>query len=331
MTTTRWSLVLTIPFVLGLAGPMAGQGKGAERGKSGEKKSQATAKHGAATQPPQARGTSTGKGKAEDKTVGQSRPEKASGRAVAEARKGAEHVSTGEVKRANPPAAASGRGRSRFVRDVAFDDLTPSSRRFVASDRPEERLVGKAVANAHARGLRDDEVLIVPSGTRMIVRNRAGDVLVDMDNARARSLGSWTAVTVSDRVKDDAPAFCRSGAGHPVWGRQWCLDKGFGLGVENDVRWSRTLDPGDIVFRETTSGSLTRDVLQRVLGDVVLNRLAMHALTLGFADPLTGTWMGETTGPRVLLVTSGGRPVAEIVDANRDNRAENLLVALRPW
>ena len=26
------------------------------------------------------------------------------------------------------------------------------------------------------------------------------------------------------------PAFCRSGAGHPVWGRRWCLEKGFGLG-----------------------------------------------------------------------------------------------------
>ena len=27
-----------------------------------------------------------------------------------------------------------------------------------------------------------------------------------------------------------SPSFCRSGAGHPVHGRSWCLDKGFGLG-----------------------------------------------------------------------------------------------------
>jgi hypothetical protein len=26
------------------------------------------------------------------------------------------------------------------------------------------------------------------------------------------------------------PKFCRSGAGHPVFGREWCNDKGFGLG-----------------------------------------------------------------------------------------------------
>lgn len=26
------------------------------------------------------------------------------------------------------------------------------------------------------------------------------------------------------------PSFCRSGAGHPVWGLEWCLDKGYGIG-----------------------------------------------------------------------------------------------------
>jgi hypothetical protein len=33
-----------------------------------------------------------------------------------------------------------------------------------------------------------------------------------------------------DRGRGNAPAFCRSGEGHPVHGRQWCRDKGFGLG-----------------------------------------------------------------------------------------------------
>lgn len=27
------------------------------------------------------------------------------------------------------------------------------------------------------------------------------------------------------------PSFCRSGAGHPVWGLEWCLDKGYGIGT----------------------------------------------------------------------------------------------------
>ena len=26
------------------------------------------------------------------------------------------------------------------------------------------------------------------------------------------------------------PSFCRSGSGHPVWGLDWCLDKGYGIG-----------------------------------------------------------------------------------------------------
>ena len=37
-----------------------------------------------------------------------------------------------------------------------------------------------------------------------------------------------------------SPSFCRSGAGHPVHGRAWCIDKGFGLGrsyVRHDDYW----------------------------------------------------------------------------------------------
>ena len=40
------------------------------------------------------------------------------------------------------------------------------------------------------------------------------------------------------------PAFCRSGEGHPVFGRRWCLEKGFGLGDRN----RRFLDRGGIVL-----------------------------------------------------------------------------------
>lgn len=42
------------------------------------------------------------------------------------------------------------------------------------------------------------------------------------------------------RVRGNGPAFCRSGAGHPVHGRRWCLEKGFGLGNRSLV---------DIIFR----------------------------------------------------------------------------------
>ena len=133
-------------------------------------------------------------------------------------------------------------------------------------------------------------------------------------------------------VRAGAPAFCRSGAGHPVWGRQWCLDKGFGLGDFEDVRWGRTTRVDDIIFRRPRTGErLLTEVLRAVIGPTAFDRLALHAVTLGYTAPLTGRWGLDPNGARVLLVDSRGRPVAEIVDVNRNDRADLLLVALRPW
>ena len=49
--------------------------------------------------------------------------------------------------------------------------------------------------------------------------------------------------------RGEGPAFCRSGAGHPVHGWQWCADKGFtGAGVRNSPRQDR--DPiGSVIQR----------------------------------------------------------------------------------
>lgn len=204
-----------------------------------------------------------------------------------------------------------------------------SFREFVMSDRKGRRLAGLAVASAARRGS-NDAFLITPVGNRVQVLNRDGIVLVDFEDDR--ELGNWSVVTEPFRDKRGAPSFCRSGAGHPVWGRQWCVDKGFGLGTDGDYRWSRVLDPSNVVLtRSATTGDLTRDVLMDVLGSVVLNRLATHAVTLGLQEPLTGRWIGEAndTGARVLLVSSGRRPVAEMVDVNRDGRADLMLVSVR--
>lgn len=204
-----------------------------------------------------------------------------------------------------------------------------SFREFARSDRKGRRLAGLAVASAARRGS-DEAFLITPVGDRVQVLNRDGIVLVDFEDDR--ELGNWSVVTEPFRDKRGAPSFCRSGAGHPVWGRQWCVDKGFGLGTDGDYRWSRVLDPSNVVItRPATTGDLTRDVLMDVLGSVVLNRLATHAVTLGFQEPLAGRWIGEPndTGARVLLVSSGTRPVAEMVDVNRDGRADLMLVSVR--
>lgn len=243
------------------------------------------------------------------------------------------HAATNAASRSSV-AAASNRGRvvSRFARDLRVNEVRPSARRFVASNRAAEYVTGGALAYAFARGAPETALLIVPSGRDVSVRNRKGDLLVILDDDRARNLGAWQVTPLNYRVTGGAPSFCRSGQGHPNWGRQWCLDKGFGLGTQQDVRWGSTRDIGDIIFgRQVSSGNLTRDALLSLLGPVAFDRLALHALTLGYTDPLAGSWRSEAAGPNVLLVNSGAWPVAEVVDTNRDQRSDLMLVALRPW
>jgi hypothetical protein len=228
--------------------------------------------------------------------------------------------------------ASTSKGSRNFKHDLRVDDFKPNVKRFATSNRAPHKIAAGALGRGFARGLGDDDVVIRENGDRVLLLNRSGTVLVDLNDERARNLGNWRVRPYDDDVKSGAPAFCRSGEGHPVWGREWCLDKGFGLGDYRDLRWGRTTDVGDIIFRqEVDRATLARDVLIGVLGDVVLNRLGLHALTLGYADPLTGVWLGEPTGPRVLRLSSGAYPIAEIYDGNRDNRADALVVALRPW
>lgn len=205
---------------------------------------------------------------------------------------------------------------------------TVGFREYMMSDKKGRRVAGLAVASAARRG-NDDAFVITPEGDRVKVLNRKGDVLVDFEDDR--ELGNWKVVNEPFKDKNGAPSFCRSGSGHPVWGRQWCIDKGFGLGTDNDLRWSRIVDPSNVVFTRPTTGDLTRDVLADVLGSIVLNRLATHAVTLGLQEPLRGRWLGNApdSGPRVLLLSSGSRPVAEVVDLDRDNNADLVLVAVR--
>jgi hypothetical protein len=209
------------------------------------------------------------------------------------------------------------------VEPMTFESL-------VLSPRPGNQVVGRALAAAANRGVGNDALRIRPATDRVRVVNNSGALLVDWDDNR--ELGAWRVVTAPFSGRRGAPSFCRTGAGHPVWGRQWCVDKGFGLGADEDLRWGRVLDPSDVIIRPTSTGDLTRDVLLGVLGDMVLNRLATQAITLGWTEPLSGRWIGEPSpaGPRVLLVSSGSNSVAEIVDTNRDERADLVVVAVRP-
>ena len=180
------------------------------------------------------------------------------------------------------------------------------------------RLLTSAATVGRGHGLAADAVN---------VRSESGDVLMDMAADRYDDIGAWRLRRMGDqRPRGNAPAFCRSGEGHPVWGREWCLDKGFGLGSRAGTLWSRgPID--DVVFRRYDYGTrLDRGGLLGVLGDLVLGRLALQALTLGYDQPLTGMWVAEPRSPRLLRVYSGGYPVAEFVDTNYDNRPEILYV-----
>jgi hypothetical protein len=187
------------------------------------------------------------------------------------------------------------------------------------------RIFGAALERGRGRGLRTPELRVANVGNRVRLLNRRGDVLLDMEDDRVREMGAWRLRRMGDRrPTSGAPAFCRSGAGHPVWGREWCLDKGFGLGSGAGTLWSRgRVD--DVVFRGYPE-RLDRGGLLDVLGDIVLGRVALQAVTLGFDQPLVGVWMAPPSGQRSLVVQSGGYPVAEFVDLDRDDRVEVLYV-----
>jgi hypothetical protein len=313
-----------------------GQGQGADKAKGNQ---------GRAEQPAAARGNDRARPQQarNDAQANRGRSDAAQGnrdanRGRSDAAQGNRDANRGASATApNPNARAIERASSnaRFKRTWSTADIRPDLRRRIASNNWAERVAAGALAHAFARNVGDNAFVLAPSGQMMLVRNRNGDVLVSLDQDRARNLGGWRVKPIDDRLGEGSPSFCRSGAGHPNWGRQWCLDKGFGLGVDNsinNVRWGRNLDMSDVRFvREPASATLTRAALEAVLGQRTMDRLALHAITLGLVDPLVGTWRTDPAGPRVLLVNSGRYPVAEIVDVDRDLRSDRMVVALRPW
>lgn len=126
------------------------------------------------------------------------------------------------------------------------------------------------------------------------------------------------------RSEAPGPAFCRSGEGHPVFGRRWCLQKGFRLG--DDV-WRRR-DVGDVLLGGADERERAEDPdLVEILGDVILGRLR-EASGLDGRRHLAGRWVRSSSGDaRVLQLRSGARPVAELTDLEGDGRVDVVLIA----
>ena len=289
----------------------------------------------------EAQGNSGGKGQGRGEAKGQGRGAVSGGKSQSKGQSKAKGPSRPDkqvgISKGRSPDKVVGRaqnkakGNARFTRYNPASSMPQSVRRYATSGRAQDVMVAAAVGHAYARG-RGGDFRIDQDGNRLRVLNRNGDRLLYLDDESARDLGRWRVGVIGDDVREGSPAFCRSGEGHPVWGRQWCLDKGFGLGSYDDYRWGRSNNIGDIVFAPASmGGSLIGDALANVLGRTAFNRLALHAVTLGLVQPLVGRWVNDANGPQMLMVNSGTVPVAEFVDVNRDNRADNMLVALRSW
>jgi hypothetical protein len=127
------------------------------------------------------------------------------------------------------------------------------------------------------------------------------------------------------REQPGSPSFCRSGAGHPVYGRDWCWARGFRLGE----KWTR--NRGGSARLQPPSGSpIDQGVLSQMLDASLLTRLQTLRTTLGLTAALNGSWTETTVGGRLLTVRSGSMLIAEISDHNRDGRADALWLRALP-
>jgi hypothetical protein len=121
------------------------------------------------------------------------------------------------------------------------------------------------------------------------------------------------------------PSFCRDGSGHPVKGRQWCRDKGFGLGNSRAV-WERARWE-DIILRQPRrrdDGRLGRSVLGGIIGDRALRRFETYGYDNYGRGDVHGHWYDDADAA-ILELSIGGVPFARLIDSNRNGRVNTVL------
>lgn len=130
--------------------------------------------------------------------------------------------------------------------------------------------------------------------------------------------------------RGNGPSFCRSGRGHPVFGWDWCRERGWDRSGSSAVRWEQR-SWEDVVFRIPRGErreTLDRRGLGDVLGDIVFGRVETRRRQLSGSTDYEGRW--RTAGSsRELWITAGGVPIARMVDRDGDNRVDRIYTAER--
>lgn len=120
------------------------------------------------------------------------------------------------------------------------------------------------------------------------------------------------------------PPFCRSGSGHPVHGWAWCVRKGFAGAYAHPpvscCEWHRG-SLGSVNFRthgkRRPGRSFGHAGVVEILGAAVVEDLYAR---VGYrrTEPLHARWHPESGDARVLQITGGSRPLAELTDLDGD-------------
>jgi len=128
----------------------------------------------------------------------------------------------------------------------------------------------------------------------------------------------------NDSARGNGPPFCRNGQGHPVHGMAWCREKGWSNTSLRNVSW------GDIILRRPrydAQRDLSRSVLESILGRTGFGRFDQQRMRLGSSSPMFGQWVDTSYGS-ILNLYSGGLQIAQILDRDRDGRADVVLLNL---
>lgn len=195
------------------------------------------------------------------------------------------------------------------------------------------------------------EVASFRSAERGVILDRDGKVgdRRDRGGEADRRTGTLEDIILGRRDRDDryddryerntrgkkGPKFCQNGQGHPVHGRAWCRDKGFGTDRYDryDVRWEER-GWEDIILGAPRDGDRRRRAVDQgglidILGDVVFRRMDSERRRAGTRSPLEGRWLDLRGGGSVLQIRAGSVPIAELTDVDGDGRVDAALVPRR--